>query len=98
MPSRDKSPEDASMVDATAIPTSGQSEPVIGMSDENVGGLEEDGLDASGEAGEAEAEEEETVPQRVRILPGSSETAASFEFLDEGHTLGNALRYIIMKK
>ena len=31
-------------------------------------------------------------------LPGSSETAASFEFLDEGHTLGNALRYIIMKK
>ena len=31
-------------------------------------------------------------------LPGSTETAASFEFLDEGHTLGNALRYIIMKK
>jgi DNA-directed RNA polymerase subunit L len=31
-------------------------------------------------------------------LPGSSATAASFEFLDEGHTLGNALRYIIMKK
>jgi DNA-directed RNA polymerases I and III subunit RPAC2 len=31
-------------------------------------------------------------------LPGSSETAASFEFKDEDHTLGNALRYIIMKK
>lgn len=31
-------------------------------------------------------------------LPGSTATAASFEFLDEGHTLGNALRYIIMKK
>lgn len=31
-------------------------------------------------------------------LPGSTPTAASFEFLDEGHTLGNALRYIIMKK
>ncbi|KAI1505567.1 DNA-directed RNA polymerase [Biscogniauxia marginata] len=42
-------------------------------------------------------EEEEEEPQRVRILPGSSETAASFEFLKEGHTLGNALRYIIMK-
>ncbi|KAK8139241.1 hypothetical protein PG984_002621 [Apiospora sp. TS-2023a] len=94
MPSRDKSPEDASMADATAIPTSGQKEPVIGMSEENVGGLEEDGLDASGEAA---AEEEEIEPQRVRILPGSSETAASFEFIDEGHTLGNALRYIIMK-
>lgn len=31
-------------------------------------------------------------------LPGSTETAASFEFLNEDHTLGNALRYIIMKK
>lgn len=31
-------------------------------------------------------------------LPGSSETAASFEFTKEDHTLGNALRYIIMKK
>lgn len=31
-------------------------------------------------------------------LPGSSDTAASFEFKKEDHTLGNALRYIIMKK
>ena len=31
-------------------------------------------------------------------LPGSSETATSFEFEGEDHTLGNALRYIIMKK
>ncbi|CAH0049355.1 unnamed protein product [Clonostachys solani] len=42
-------------------------------------------------------EEEEIEPQRVRILPGSTDTAASFEFVDEGHTVGNALRYIIMK-
>ncbi|CAD6503026.1 BgTH12-02697 [Blumeria graminis f. sp. triticale] len=35
--------------------------------------------------------------QRIRILPGSNETAASFEFKNEDHTLGNALRYIIMK-
>ncbi|OHE96095.1 hypothetical protein CORC01_08632 [Colletotrichum orchidophilum] len=42
-------------------------------------------------------EEEEDEPQRVRILPGSTDTAASFEFVDEGHTLGNALRYVIMK-
>jgi len=34
---------------------------------------------------------------RIRILPGSSDTAASFEFKKEDHTLGNALRYIIMK-
>lgn len=31
-------------------------------------------------------------------LPGASDTAASFEFKKEDHTLGNALRYIIMKK
>ncbi|KUJ11722.1 RBP11-like subunits of RNA polymerase, partial [Mollisia scopiformis] len=30
-------------------------------------------------------------------LPGSTETAASFEFKNEDHTLGNALRFIIMK-
>ena len=35
---------------------------------------------------------------RNKQLPGSSPTAASFEFIKEGHTLGNALRYIIMKK
>ncbi|KAM0434439.1 hypothetical protein ACHAPT_003535 [Fusarium lateritium] len=49
------------------------------------------------DAEEEEEEEEETEPQRVRILPGSTDTAASFEFIDEGHTLGNALRYIVMK-
>ncbi|KAF5255005.1 hypothetical protein FANTH_220 [Fusarium anthophilum] len=49
------------------------------------------------DAEEEEEEEEEIEPQRVRILPGSTDTAASFEFIDEGHTLGNALRYIIMK-
>ena len=31
-------------------------------------------------------------------LVGASDTAASFEFDAEDHTLGNALRYIIMKK
>lgn len=36
--------------------------------------------------------------QNVRILPGSSDTAASFEFTGEDHTLGNALRWIVMKK
>ncbi|KAK1998278.1 RBP11-like subunits of RNA polymerase [Colletotrichum falcatum] len=46
---------------------------------------------------EDEEEEEQEEPQRVKILPGSTDTAASFEFIDEGHTLGNALRYIIMK-
>ncbi|KAG5982089.1 hypothetical protein E4U55_002303 [Claviceps digitariae] len=39
-----------------------------------------------------EEEEEEIEAQRVKILPGSTDTAASFEFTDEGHTLGNALR------
>lgn len=37
------------------------------------------------------------IDQRIRVLPGASDTAASFEFEAEDHTLGNALRYIIMK-
>jgi len=35
--------------------------------------------------------------QRIRVLPGANETAASFQFEAEGHTLGNALRHMIMK-
>ncbi|KAF2128537.1 RBP11-like subunits of RNA polymerase [Dothidotthia symphoricarpi CBS 119687] len=35
---------------------------------------------------------------RIRVLSGATETAASFQFDGEDHTLGNALRYIIMKK
>ncbi|KAI9677543.1 MAG: RNA polymerase subunit AC19 [Caeruleum heppii] len=35
--------------------------------------------------------------KRVRVLPGASDTAASFQFEGEDHTLGNALRYMIMK-
>lgn len=34
----------------------------------------------------------------INQLPGDSPTAASYEFTNEDHTLGNALRYIIMKK
>ncbi|CAH6719712.1 DNA-directed RNA polymerases I and III subunit RPAC2 [[Candida] jaroonii] len=36
---------------------------------------------------------------KIKLLPGSSEdgTSASFQIVDEDHTLGNALRYIIMK-
>lgn len=35
--------------------------------------------------------------KRIVILPGATETAASFQFEGEGHTLGNALRFSIMK-
>lgn len=36
---------------------------------------------------------------KIKLLPGSSKdgTSASFQIIDEDHTLGNALRYIIMK-
>ncbi|KAL2753326.1 hypothetical protein ACRALDRAFT_2043770 [Sodiomyces alcalophilus JCM 7366] len=44
-----------------------------------------------------EEDEEDDSEQRVKILPGSTDTAASFEFRNENHTLGNALRFIIMK-
>ncbi|KAK3901311.1 hypothetical protein C8A05DRAFT_16491 [Staphylotrichum tortipilum] len=61
--------------------------------------VDQDDNDEAGAANEEEAEEEEEEEevQRVRLLPGSTPTAASFEFLNETHTLGNALRYIIMK-
>ncbi|CAK9436318.1 uncharacterized protein LODBEIA_P08760 [Lodderomyces beijingensis] len=38
-------------------------------------------------------------PDKIKILPGAAEdgTAASFQIVDEDHTLGNALRYMIMK-
>ncbi|KAI0437163.1 DNA-directed RNA polymerase [Xylaria telfairii] len=84
---RASSAEDADMEDAT--PPSAQ-QPV--GSQEGGDPMEEDKED--NDLGEDEENEE---PQRVRILPGSTSTAASFEFLKEGHTLGNSLRYIIMK-
>lgn len=34
----------------------------------------------------------------IQKLSGATDTAASFQFKEEGHTLGNALRYVIMKK
>jgi len=34
---------------------------------------------------------------RIRVLSGATESAASFQIDGEDHTLGNALRYIIMK-
>ncbi|TKX22258.1 DNA-directed RNA polymerases I and III subunit RPAC2 [Elsinoe australis] len=51
---------------------------------------------AGAESG-AEVPDAPVEKNRIRVLPGSSETAASFEFEKEDHTLGNALRYIIMK-
>ncbi|KAI5966833.1 RPC19 [Candida pseudojiufengensis] len=46
-------------------------------------------------------DEEESIydVDKIKLLPGSSEdgTAASFQILEEDHTLGNALRYMIMK-
>ena len=48
---------------------------------------------------DGEIEEQEYDAEKIRMLPGSSDdgTAASFQVLDEDHTLGNALRYMIMK-
>ncbi|KAF3403634.1 DNA-directed RNA polymerases I and III subunit RPAC2 [Penicillium rolfsii] len=51
---------------------------------------------------DVEAENEPVNPilldeKRIVVLPGSTETSASFQFDGEGHTMGNALRYAIMK-
>ncbi|KAI0166141.1 DNA-directed RNA polymerase [Xylariaceae sp. FL1272] len=78
---KDQATEDAPMEDAT---------PQASVEDANA--MDQDSPEHKNESPEAEEE-----PQRVKILPGSTSTAASFEFMKEGHTLGNALRYIIMK-
>ncbi|CDK26113.1 unnamed protein product [Kuraishia capsulata CBS 1993] len=43
--------------------------------------------------------DEEQDLTKIKLLPGSTKdgSAASFQISDEDHTLGNALRYIIMK-
>lgn len=43
--------------------------------------------------------EDEYDVDKIKMLPGALDdgTAASFQITDEDHTLGNALRYIIMK-
>ncbi|VEU20346.1 DEKNAAC101159 [Brettanomyces naardenensis] len=49
---------------------------------------------------DAEMEEEDTLDyEKIKLLPGASEdgSIASFQIVDEDHTLGNALRYMIMK-
>ncbi|OAR00726.1 hypothetical protein LLEC1_00232 [Akanthomyces lecanii] len=93
MPARTKkdaaaASEDATMQDA---PVSAQVEDAPDQD------MPENGAAEEGDEEEEQEEEEEVEPQRVKILPGSTDTAASFEFIDEGHTMGNALRYIIMK-
>ncbi|ORY69931.1 DNA-directed RNA polymerase [Pseudomassariella vexata] len=85
--------EDVAMADA---PTSAQSH--AEESHDTAETMREDGEENGSKQGEEEEDEEEQPPaQRIRVLPGSTTTAASYEFLEEGHTLGNALRYIIMK-
>ncbi|KAK0673882.1 putative DNA-directed RNA polymerases I and III subunit RPAC2 [Cercophora samala] len=82
--------EDIAMDDA---PTSHQPE----VKDDAM--VDDEGLDVdeNENGNEYDEEEEEEEVQRIKLLPGSTETAASFEFTNEGHTLGNALRYFIMR-
>ncbi|PYH56897.1 RBP11-like subunits of RNA polymerase [Aspergillus welwitschiae] len=54
-------------------------------------------LDASAPQEQEQTDVLELDEKRIVVLPGSSDTAASFQFEGEGHTLGNALRYAIMK-
>jgi len=44
---------------------------------------------------EINGEKDDTL--RIKTLPGAEPGCASFEITDEDHTLGNALRYMIMK-
>ncbi|CAB4252498.1 similar to Saccharomyces cerevisiae YNL113W RPC19 RNA polymerase subunit AC19, common to RNA polymerases I and III [Maudiozyma barnettii] len=49
---------------------------------------------------EEEDEEDQVDREKIKILPQATSedgTSASFQILEEDHTLGNPLRYIIMK-
>lgn len=52
------------------------------------------------EAPEAVEPDVEVDMEKIKMLPGASEdgSAASFQIAEEDHTVGNSLRYIIMKK
>ncbi|PYI23251.1 DNA-directed RNA polymerase I and III 14 KDA polypeptide [Aspergillus japonicus CBS 114.51] len=54
-------------------------------------------MDAAPEQQHEQDDVLELEDKRIVVLPGATETAASFQFDGEGHTLGNALRYAIMK-
>ncbi|RAK79742.1 DNA-directed RNA polymerase core subunit RPC19 [Aspergillus fijiensis CBS 313.89] len=54
-------------------------------------------MDAAPEQQHEQEDVLELEDKRIVVLPGATETAASFQFDGEGHTLGNALRYAIMK-
>jgi len=51
----------------------------------------------NGTAADPDGDNASVAARRIRVLPGATDTAASFEFEHEDHTLGNALRYMIMK-
>ena len=55
---------------------------------------------ANEDAEEEEEEEDEVDREKIKILPQATSedgTCASFQILEEDHTLGNPIRYIIMK-
>ncbi|EQL03576.1 DNA-directed RNA polymerase [Ophiocordyceps sinensis CO18] len=99
MPGRTKDTGDASSQDADMhdAPPSAQPGENQDAAMQNQDAAMHDDAQADDAQADEEDEEEEVEAQRVKILPGSTDSAASFEFIDEGHTLGNALRYIIMK-
>ncbi|KAH6715330.1 DNA-directed RNA polymerase [Leptodontidium sp. MPI-SDFR-AT-0119] len=97
-------PKKKAVAAAAAVPAPAPIEEDVPMDDAPAPTATENEVEANEENGdEADAEKDDDVvsvfdeEQRIRILPGSSDTAASFEFMKEDHTLGNSLRYIIMK-
>ncbi|KAK7681144.1 RNA polymerase subunit AC19 [Cerrena zonata] len=48
---------------------------------------------------DTQEQEQDVDLEKIKLLPNASDdgTSASFQVIDEDHTLGNALRYIIMK-
>lgn len=71
----------------------------VEMADAGVSGNRANAADADAIAVDNEEEEVQADRTKITLLPGATSDgfAASFQILDEDHTLGNALRYMIMK-
>lgn len=71
----------------------------VEMADAGVSGNGANAADADAIAVDNEEEEVQADRTKITLLPGATSDgfAASFQILDEDHTLGNALRYMIMK-
>ena len=52
----------------------------------------------SAKLGNMSTNEGDIVEQKIKIISSSKKSCKTYEFTDEDHTLGNSLRYALMRK